>query len=162
MHKSKEITNLLDQLTNDVKKLDINNDEKNKILKTISDIKKIKKEKKQKDENKPKNPKNTFMLFLDDIRKIKKNENTSKDFPENLLTDIKEQIVNNDSFTNLSSISGIYWKKMSENDKSGYEKTYNEAKKKHKINMDKYNKKMIKQDDTKVITKRGRPKKQIN
>ena len=51
---------------------------------------------------------------------------------------------------------------MSSQDKLGYEKTYNESKKKHKINMDKYNKKNLKQVDTKIASKRGRPKKQNN
>ena len=160
MSKSKEITSHLLILIDEINKLDINSNEKKSILKTIYDIKKINKEKKQKDGDKPKNPKNTFMLFLDDVRRIKKNINTSKDFPEKILIDIKNEIINNNSVTNLSRVSGIYWKKLSSQDKSSYKKTYDDEKKKHKINMEKYNKKNLKQVDTKTVNKRGRPKKE--
>src|ERR1700730_3740140 len=121
--------NLFEELINKIKNLDIDNDEKKEIIKLTTNIKKLaKKEKKIKDPNAPKRPKNGFMLFMDDIRKIKKNEKYSNNFPSDKLDDIKILINENNSITELSKACGNFWKNADNNIKSKYEIAYKKSK----------------------------------
>ena len=92
------------------------------------------------------------MLFMDDIRKIKKNEKYSNNFPSDKLDDIKILINENNSITELSKACGNFWKNADNNIKSKYEIAYKKSKNKYDTELKKY-----KGDEIK--SKKGRPKK---
>lgn len=135
-----DISKLIDKINS----LDINNDEKNEIINLINNVKqKDEKAKKVKDPNEPKKPKNSFMLFMDDIRKIKDNNKYSSYFSIKYLDDVKEILKNNEGkpVSNLSKDCGILWKKLSSDEKLKYENGYKKNKLKYNKEMEIYNKK---------------------
>lgn len=136
--------NNISKLIDKINSLDINNDDKNEIVKLINNIKpKDEKVKKVKDPNEPKRPKNSFMLFMEDIRKIKDNKKHSSHFTTKYLDDVKEILKNNDGkpVSNLSKDCGILWKKLTDEEKHKYENTYKKNKDKYNKEMEKYKKK---------------------
>lgn len=136
--------NNISKLIDKINSLDINNDEKKEIVKLINNVKqKDKKVKKIKDPNEPKRPKNSFMLFMDDIRKIKDNKKYSSYFSTKYLDNVKEILINNEGkpVSNLSKDCGILWKKLSSDEKLKYENVYKKYKDKYNKEMETYNKK---------------------
>lgn len=134
--------NNISKLIDKINSLDINNDEKKEIVNLINNInRKDGKVKKVKDPNEPKRPKNSFMLFMDDIRKIKDNKKYSSNFPQKDLDNVKEILKNNEGkpISNLSKDCGILWKKLTDDEKLKYGNVYNKSKDKYKKEIDKYN-----------------------
>lgn len=140
------VQNKVDKLLNKIKTLDISEKDKNIIIELINNIKdeeinKInKKPKKDKDPNIPKKPKNSYMLFMDDIRKIKDNKKPSTNFPSNNLDKVKDIINNNKGkpITSLSKDCGKLWKLLTNDDKIKYENIYKNLQNKYKKEMEKY------------------------
>ena len=128
----------IDKLINKIEVLDINNKEKKDIIKLINDLK----NKKEKDPNIPKKPKNAYMLFMDDVRKIKDNKKPSTHFPTNRIEDIKTIIKNNEDkrITELSKSCGIFWRNIKDDEKIKYETTYKKSHDKYKKDVEKYKK----------------------
>lgn len=132
-----------DKLISKIEELDINNEDKKELIKLTNNINKSnKKNKKNKDPNAPKRPKNGFMLFMDDVRKIKDNKKPGTHFPTNCMDDIKNIINNNKEkpVTELSKACGIFWKETKEEEKIKYENTYKKSQDKYKKEMEKYKK----------------------
>lgn len=133
---------IFEKLTNKIENLDINDKEKKDIIKLIDGLKinNNKKNKKERDPNMPKKPKNAFMLFMDDVRKIKDNKKHSSQCPSNWIDDIKVIIKDNENkpITELSKACGSFWKDAKDKDK--YENTYKRSHDKYKKDMEKYKK----------------------
>ena len=135
----KNISKLIDKINS----LDINNDEKKEIVKLINNVKpKDEKVKKVKDPNEPKRPKNSFMLFMDDIRKIKDNKKHGTHFPSDYLEEVKNIIKSNEGkpATNLSKDCGGLWRKLTDKEKIKYENVYKKSLDKYKKDIEKYKK----------------------
>lgn len=143
------VQNKIDKLLSKIKNLDIKDDEKNEIIQLIDNInikddnKKIKKER---DPNMPKRPKNGFMLFMDDVRKIKDNKKPGTHFPTEKIEEVKKIISNNKGkpATNLSKECGELWRNLTEKEKIKYENVYKKSLDKYKKEMEKYRKDSIK------------------
>lgn len=137
---------LFDKLINKIKFLDIKDKEKKEIIELTNDIKNLnintKKIKKTKDPNMPKRPKNGFMLFMDDVRKIKDNKKPGTHFPSNRIDDIKIIIDNNKNkrVTELTKECGKFWKNANPDEKIKYENIYKKHQDKYKKEMEKYKK----------------------
>ncbi len=132
-----------DKLINKIENLDIKDEDKKELIKLTNNIKDSnEKIKKVKDPNEPKRPKNVFMLFMDDVRKIKDNNKPSTHFPSKRLDDIKNIINNNKDkpVTELSKSCGIFWKEAKDDEKIKYETTYKKAQDKYKKEIEKYKK----------------------
>jgi hypothetical protein len=140
---SDQLTKLLEK----IEKLNINEKDKKEIEKIIGNIKKSvenkdKKNKKIKDPNEPKRPKNAFMLFMDDVRKIKNDKKPGVHFPSNWIDDIKDVVNNskNKPVTELSKACGTFWKDAKSDEKIKYENIYKKHQDKYKKEMEKYKK----------------------
>lgn len=132
-----------DKLINKIEKLDITNKDKKELIKLANNIKdENDKNKKVKDSNAPKRPKNGFMLFMDDVRKIKDNKKPGTHFPSNRIDDIKILIDNNKGkpVTELSKSCGIFWKDAKDDEKVKYENTFKKSQDKYKKEMETYKK----------------------
>lgn len=132
-----------DKLITRIENLDINEKDKKELINLTNNIKKYnEKNKKIKDPNAPKRPKNGFMLFMEDVRKIKDNKKPGMHFPANRIDDIKNIINNNKDkpVTELSKACGIFWKESKEDEKVKYENTYKKSQDKYKKEIEKYKK----------------------
>lgn len=132
-----------DKLINKLEKLDITDKDKKELIKLVNNIKdENNKNKNVKDPNAPKRPKNGFMLFMDDVRKIKDNKKPGTYFPSNRIDDIKILINNNKDkpVTELSKSCGIFWKDAKDDEKVKYENTFKKSQDKYKKEMEKYKK----------------------
>lgn len=129
-----------DKLINKIDNLNINDKDKQELINLTNDIKNKynKKTKKDKDPDAPKRPKNGFMLFMDDVRKIKDNKKHSAHFPVNRLDDVKNIVNNNESITELSKSCGIFWKEAKDDEKNKYQNAYKKAQDKYKKDIEKY------------------------
>lgn len=137
---------ILDKLINKIENLDINDKDKNELIKLTNNIKDSnEKNKKVKDPNAPKRPKNVFMLFMDDVRKIKDNKKPGTHFPSNRIDDIKNIINNNKDkpVTELSKSCGFFWKDAKDDEKIKYENVYKKSQDKYKKEMEKYKKESV-------------------
>lgn len=133
----------INKLINKIENLDINDKDKKELIKLTNNIKDSnEKNKKVKDPNAPKRPKNVFMLFMDDVRKIKDNKKPGTHFPSNRIDDIKNIINNNKDkpITELSRSCGIFWKDAKDDEKVKYENTYKKSQDKYKKEIEKYKK----------------------
>ena len=138
---------IFDKLINKLEKLDINDKDKNELIELTNNIKKLNgKTKKEKDPNMPKRPKNGFMLYMDDVRKIKDNKKPGIHFPVNRIDDIKLVIDNNKDkrVTELSKACGTFWKDADSDEKIKYENIYKKHQDKYKKEIEKYKKEMEK------------------
>jgi hypothetical protein len=135
-----------DKLINKIENLDINDKDKNELIKLTNNIKDSnEKNKKVKDPNAPKRPKNGFMLFMEDVRKIKDNKKPGTHFPSNRIDDIKNIINSNKDkpVTELSKACGIFWKDAKEDEKIKYENVYKKSQDKYKKEIEKYKKESV-------------------
>lgn len=135
-----------DKLINKIENLDINDKDIKELIKLTNNIKDLnEKHKKVKDPNAPKRPKNGFMLFMDDVRKIKDNKKPSTHFPSNRVDDIKNIIdINKDKpITELSKSCGIFWKEAKDDEKIKYETTYKKHQDKYKKEIERYKKENV-------------------
>lgn len=141
--KSIMTNNKIDKLLSKIKNLDIKDDDKNEIIQLIDNLKNNEKKlKKEKDPNMPKRPKNGFMLFMDDIRKIKDNKKHGTHFPSDYLEEVKNIIKSNEGkpATNLSKDCGGLWRKLTDKEKIKYENVYKKSLDKYKKDIEKYKK----------------------
>jgi hypothetical protein len=135
-----------DKLIDKIEILDINDKDKKELIKLANKIKDSnEKNKKVKDPNAPTRPKNVFMLFMEDVRKIKDNKKPGTHFPTNRIDDIKNIInINKDKpVTELSIACGIFWKNAKDDEKVKYENTYKKSQDKYKKEMEKYKKENV-------------------
>lgn len=126
---------LFDKLINKLEILDIKDKEKKELIELTNDIKNLNiKTKKIKDPNMPKRPKNGFMLFMDDVRKIKDNKKPGTHFPSNRIDDVKLIIDNNKDkrITELTKACGSFWKNAEADEKIKYENVYKKEMEKYK------------------------------
>lgn len=136
----------LDKLISKIEILDISDNDKKELIKLTNNIKDEKeKKKKVKDPNAPKRPQNGFMLFMEDVRKIKDNKKPGSHFPINRIDDIKNIINNNKDkpVTELSKSCGVFWNDAKDDEKVKYENTYKKSHDKYKKEMEKYKKESI-------------------
>ena len=137
------VQNKIDKLLSKIKNLNIEDNDKNEIIKLIDNIKKDNKNiKKDKDPNIPKRPKNGFMLFMDDVRKIKENKKYSTHFPLDCSEKVKIIINNNEGkpATNISKECGELWRNLTDKEKTKYESVYKKSLEKYKKEIEKYRK----------------------
>ena len=135
-----------DNLINKLENLNITDKDKKELIKLANNIKDENvKNRKIKDPNAPKRPKNGFMLFMDDVRKIKDNKKPGTHFPSNRIDDIKKLINNNKDkpITELSKSCGIFWKDAKDDEKIKYENTFKKSQDKYKKDIEKYKKEIL-------------------
>lgn len=127
----------LEQLFEEV---DLDEDVRKQLLEANKKLSKAKlsdKKGKTKDSSKPKQPQNGFMRFMDDARKILKEESPSKMIGDKLKKKVKEALKGlekndkgNVSSSEMSKKMGVVWKAASDAEKKGYNDAYKSAKEK--------------------------------
>lgn len=136
--KVKPKTENFDKLINKIKDLEIEDKDKKEMITLVNNIN-SKNVKKEIDPNLPKRPKNTFLIFMEDVRKLKDGKQPSVNFPSNKLDNVKKVILNNEgkAIKNLTKDCGELWREFTNDDKIKYVDNYKKEHNKYIKEIDK-------------------------